>query len=231
MRWAGRRERTPGEKLRGRLNWLILKTLAVDIGAPIVLGDMVQFLYVISSRSLLQAYYRSQRRSLFTTYLYRLAERGYVKLEGLRRERRATLTPAGRRALQALETWMELSGQREALTSVPDLRERLEAIRRERQARIAPAAVLRRMERQRQALRQSIPGIPRATAFVSYDLPRGEDNRRRLLIGVLRGHGFKRLHQSMYVGPSERLRGALETLETAGVLSYLRWGTLTVYSP
>jgi len=35
----------------------------------------------------------------------------------------------------------------------------------------------------------------------------------------------------MYVGPSERLRGALETLETAGVLSYLCWGTLTVYSP
>jgi len=231
MEAVGRRERTPGQKLRARLNWLILKTLAVDIGAPIILGEIIQLMYIASTRSAWQMYYRSRRRSLVTNYLYRLAERGYVKLEGLRRERKATLTPAGRKALRALENWMGQTGQGAALTAVPDLRGRLEAIRRERLARLAPTALLRRMERRRQALRQSIPGIPRATAFVSYDLPRHAVSRRRLLIGILRGHGFERLHQSMYIGLSRNLRGALETLETAGVLSFLRWGTLTVYSP
>jgi hypothetical protein len=87
------------------------------------------------------------------------------------------------------------------------------------------------MERQRWSVLRRIPGPFRATVFVSYDLPRKESDRRRLVIAVLRGHGFRRVHQSMYVGPSEQLRAALEMLEPHGVLTACRWGTLTMFTP
>ncbi len=221
----------PGTRLRGRLNWLILKTLALDVGTPIVLGELVQLLYVTCSRSPMQALYRMRRPSFVTTYLYRLADRGYLRLEGLRRERQATLTPKGRRALLALERLVERQGEPRLRKAAESLAGRLAAFRARRLARLSPSALMRRMERERIALLRRLPGPPRATAFISYDLPRAEERRRRLVIAVLKGHGFKRLHDSLYTGASDRLRSALETLETAGVMRFLRWGTLSVFSP
>jgi hypothetical protein len=108
---------------------------------------------------------------------------------------------------------------------------RVKRLRDERLHRLCPTDLMRRMQRQEIALHRQIPGRPRAMAFVSYDLPRPEANRRRLILAVLKGHGFARLHQSMYTGPAERLRPALEDLELAGVLPRLRWGTITLFRP
>lgn len=221
----------PGEKLRSRLNWLILKTLAVDVGVPVVVAELIELMRACTSRSILQAEYRMRHPSFVTTYLYRLAERGYVKLEGLKRQRQATLTPAGRRALRALEAFHRASEGMVGRGLDRSIPEQLARIRSERQRAMSRNELIRRMERQRRALLRQIPGPPRATVFVSYDLPRGEWARRRVLIAVLKGHGFRRVHQSMYVGPSEKLRAVLEMLEPHGVLSACRWGTLTMFTP
>lgn len=223
--------KAPGEKLRGRLNWLILKTLAMDVGVPISLAEFVELMRFLSSRTPAQALYRSRHPSYLTTYLYRLADRGYVKLEGLRRQRRATLTPTGRKALGALETLFREEGMRKLPATANDLARRLAEIRRCHSVLTGSAALLRRMDRQRRALLRAIPGRPRASGFVSYDLPQRESNRRRLILAILKGYGFTRLHQSMYVGHARHLRRALETLESVGVLPFLRWGTLTVFGP
>ncbi len=223
--------RAPGERLRSRLNWLILKTLAVDIGLPLAAAELYEVLRVASSRSMLQAWYRMERRSHLWVYLRRLADKGYVRLATLQERRRATLTPAGRRAVLALERLLRDRGERELLSAAAGLPERVRRLRQERLGRPSYRATLRRMASQRRALLRRIPGRPRALAFVSYDFPRPEHNRRRLVASVLQGYGFQRMHQSMYTGPSDRLRAVLEHLETAGVLQALRWGTITVFHP
>jgi hypothetical protein len=221
----------PGARIRSRLNWLILKTLAVDVGVPLVAAELIELIRACTSRSYLQAEYRMRHPSYPATYLRRLAERGCVKLEGLKRHRQATLTPAGRRALEALEALYGNGGNGVERGEVSPLHEQLDRIRHERMRRLSRRELTRRMERQRREFLRRIPGPPRATVFVSYDLPRGESGRRRLVIAVLKGHGFRRVHQSLYVGPSERLRAALETLEPFDVLSRCCWGTLTVFKP
>jgi hypothetical protein len=80
------------------------------------------------------------------------------------------------------------------------------------------------------ALAKAIPGIPRVKAFLSYDLPRQAAYPRRLCIAALRRGGFERMHQSFYIGPAERLRGILESLEPYELLPRLQWGTLTLFS-
>jgi hypothetical protein len=152
-----------------------------------------------------------------------------VKLEGLRQQRQATLTPAGRRALIALESLYQKGESRAGCGASPSLYEQLARLRREGLRPVSQRELLRRMERRRQALQRRFPGPPRETVFVSYDLPRKESEKRRLVIAILKGHGFRRVHQSMYVGPSERLRAALETLEPFDVLARCRWGTLTLF--
>jgi DNA-binding transcriptional regulator PaaX len=224
-------EQAPGARLRGKLNWLILKTLAVDIGVPLAVGELVQILYLWSSQSLSQAFYRINHPCFIRTYFDRLVEKGCIRLEGVRRKRQATLTPAGRRALHALEQVIQAEGDRRWLEAGNHLAVNAAHDHGRQGRRIPQAALLRRMDRRQVALLRRIPGKPRADAFVSYDLPRSEERGRRLVIAVLKGHGFKRLHQSMYVGPSERLRGILESLEPFGVVPFLRWGTLSVFHP
>jgi hypothetical protein len=221
----------PGVRIRSRLNWLILKTLAVDVGVPLAVAELVELVRACTSRSFLQAEYRMQHPSYPATYLRRLAERGCVKLEGFKRQRRATLTSAGRRALNALETLYQDGERGLARGEAPPLHDYLARLRGGRMRRLSRRELMRRMERQRRELLRQIPGPPRDTVFVSYDLPRGESGRRRLVIAVLRGHGFRRVHQSLYVGSSGRLRAALETLEPFDVLSQCCWGTLTVFKP
>jgi DNA-binding PadR family transcriptional regulator len=218
--------------LRSRLNWLILKTLVLNVKLPLAAAELFETVRTVLSARSIGQYEAAQRHpSALWRYLVRLADKGFVKLEGLRRRKRALLTPAGRQALLALEARMRRRGHQAVLSVATDLAGRVKRLREGRLHRICPADLMRRMRRQEAALRRQIPGRPRATAFVSYDLPRPEANRRRLILAVLKGHGFARLHQSMYTGPSERLRPALEDLELSGVLPCLRWGTITVFSP
>jgi hypothetical protein len=66
----------PGVRIRSRLNWLILKTLAVDVGAPLAAAEFIELIRVCISRSLPQAEYRMRHPSYPATYLRRLAARG-----------------------------------------------------------------------------------------------------------------------------------------------------------
>jgi hypothetical protein len=223
---------TPGERLRSRLHWLILKTLVLNVKLPLATAELFEAVRIgLAARSIGQFEAARRHPSALWCYLARLADKGLVKLEGLRRQKRALLTPAGRRALLALEALMRSRGDRAVLDAAADLTERLKGLRDGHRSRFCPADLMRRMQRQEKALRRQIPGRPRPLTFVSYDLPRPEANRRRLILAVLKGHGFSRLHQSMYTGPSDRLRPALEDLELSGVLPNLRWGTITVYEP
>jgi len=222
----------PGERLRSRLNWLILKTLVLDVKLPLATAELFEAVRIgLTARSIGQYEAAQRHPSALWSYLIRLADKGYVTLEGLRRRKRALLTPAGRKALLALEAWMRSRGDRAVLDTATDLAERVKRLRDERLRRLCPTDLMRRMRRQEVALRRQIPGRPRAQSFVSYDLPRPKANLRRLILAVLRGHGFARLHQSMYTGPSERLRSTLEDLELSGALPFLRWGTITIFSP
>ncbi len=225
------RTRAPGERLRSRLNWMILKTLAVDVQLPLMTADLFEALRILLvARSIGQYEAEMRHPSALWCYLRRLADKGYIKVDGLRRRKRAMLTPAGRRALRALEDLMRGRGDRRTLEAAGDLAAHVKRLRDARLRRLCPTDLMCRMQRQEAALRRRIPGRPRALAFVSYDLPRPEANRRRLILAVLKGHGFARMHQSMYTGPSERLRPALEDLELTGVLPLLRWGTITIFS-
>jgi hypothetical protein len=227
----GREEHAPGARLRSRLNWLILKTLAVDIAVPLHIAEVFEALRaLLTSRSITQYEYNLKRPSLVAIYLHRLADRGYVNLQGLKRTRQAMLTPAGRKALRVLEDALRARGDRDVLNRAAGLSGLLHRLRRNGFRRLCPAVIRRRMDRRRQIALRRIRGSPRATAFVSYDLPSAESGHRRTIVAVLQGHGFTRLHQSMYTGPSDHLRAAVEMLEGRVPLDRLRWGTLTVYS-
>ncbi len=224
--------RATGVRIRSRLNWMILRTRALDVKAPLAVAELIELMRIVTSWSVWEMYRRMRNPSCITSNLYRLSDRGYVKLQGLKRQREATLTPAGRRALCALEALYRDHGDgmpaADRFASLPD---RLARLRRERLRRLSPTAMIRRMEAQRWTCRRRLPGPPKATVFVSDDLPRREGSRRRLIVAVLKGHLFRRIHQSMYVGPSGALRAVLETLEPYDVLSRCRGGTLTVFHP
>jgi DNA-binding PadR family transcriptional regulator len=219
---------SPGQRLRSRLNWLILKTLALDIATPRTLAEISEV-----ADATLHIMLRDRRRRPMprtTQYLLRLADQGFVKLEGIKRRRRATLTPRGRRALHALEASLA-ARQKAGWASAGDtLQDRLARLRK--RFRSAPIdRSLRLLETRVAQYARLFPGRLRETAFVSYDLPARDPRRRLRVISILRSHGFQRLHQSMYTGSAQRLRAVLEDLEMEDVLPLLRWGTLTVFSP
>jgi DNA-binding PadR family transcriptional regulator len=218
--------RAPGVRLRSQLNWLILRTLAVVVGIPLAAAKIVELVRYLSSRRLSQAIYRFNHPSPLTVYLERLADNGYVRLEGLRNRRQATLTPSGRRALADLEVYLKERKKIDVQAVGSDVASRVAAFRRAQAARRLDERTVRRLA----LLARTIPGIPRPNAFISYDLPQQAKSSRRRILALLRRCGFERMHQSFYVGPSQRLREVLESIEPSEHIPRLQWGTLTVFS-
>lgn len=200
-----------GARRRSRLNWLILKTVALDAAAPMTGALVVQVLGTRRSEMLRPIPPGSLRGSL-----HRLVERGLVRLQELRGRRTLTLTPKGRLELEALEGYWKARGVKWEPPRPGDLRPGRSARWARLRASVAEAD-------------RRFPGRPRARAFVSYDLPRGRSGRREIL-RVFRESGYERLHDSFYVGPAGRLRAVVEALEGMGLAGHLRWGTLTLLS-
>ncbi|MBI2889895.1 MAG: hypothetical protein HYY13_03820 [Nitrospirae bacterium] len=215
---------TPGERrrVRSRLNLAILRVLAQDVAAPILVNELVrvlslreQFVFVDQNPS---------RRSAHTyRYLYRLAAAGLVRMQGLRRQKRIALTPKGARSLPEWERASDSTGAGG------------QGVTGRRLAEVEKAA--RKMSRQdrfhglRRMLARSVGLGKRRAAFISYDIPERLRKDRARARRCLLGFGFIQLNGSYYVGPPARLRPTLERMEDLGVMPYCCWGEMILLPP
>ena len=106
------------------------------------------------------------------------------------------------------------------------------ALKPARASRASGPATLRALCHRRVSARSSVrerAGFGGGLGFVSFDLPMEEHPRRRRLLSVLRAAGYAPLHASMYVGPGLALSAAVMTLEEAGFMAHLRWGSLRIF--
>jgi hypothetical protein len=143
-----------------------------------------------------------------------------VKLQELEDRRALTLTPRGRSELGALECYWKAKGIE---WSPGDLRGLVPRKKGSAARHAKLQAALREAARR-------FPGRPRARGFVSYNIPRRSSARRREVLRILREAGYERMHGSFYVGSAASLKAVVEAIEDLGAVSFLRWGTLTVFS-
>jgi len=211
----GRRDaRNFRRKVRSRYAFKILYTLATEVAGPILIAE----LYEISRRKSLADAFLGRKSSLYI-YLYRLAGRGLVKLDGLRRQRSVVLTREGEREL---ERYMEHCDSNERIDlDLP----RCEGLGMHRQN--VPLVLQRKMEAYVERRRQAHALSKKETLFyISYDLPKEFEYERGLLKSALGALGFKMMHESFYVG-AHGVEQIIEAAERIGLLPFIAWGKIT----
>lgn len=215
-------------RLRSRLNFEILRTLALEVGGPVLLAEYYRLYKLGMTGSPEYAMNLLARKEYFYSYLYRLARRGLVKFKGLRRQRRIYLTEEGLMLLK--EAGFETSGQGKP-------QERSDQERRDvppksfhrvakRAGRSAPDD---RFEKLRQALGRLTAAGRKEAFFVSYDVPQRMRVERDRARRFLKAAGFLDVNQSFYVGPKEALKRAVERMEEMKLLPFCCWGSLRVF--
>jgi len=240
-----------GRSLRSRTQAHILALLALGCAGPISAAELWRFLYIAGqSRSLGRTLRAMEEPDFFYQYLARLADRAWLKAEKLQGRLQLLITPRGRRALEEYERHWAARGQ----SLEPDVQALLAEWKRrpaanDEKARLAAsieqaaARTGRRRKRGRPSWRERLadllrkypapkrlPGQHRENAFVAYDVPIADRRKGFLFPRILRVWGFRRLQQSLWIGPTARLRGVAETLEQWGLVPYAKWGTITVLS-
>ncbi len=224
-----------GRKARSKLKWEILRTLALEVGAPVLAAELCSSLRTLTPRGAYEAYGVLPRRSMIYNYLYRMAEEGCVKLARLRDGLTLYLTPAGRRQLRLYDehwkgktteksppaTMAESCGRRRRPTLD---RNKPNFARRGFIRRIASNLKLRLAQCSQ---RRHLEGAHRTRAFISYDMPQSAAKERRQIVVLLRAAGFTMMHKSMYVGPVAVLKETVEAIESLSLLPFVGWGTIT----
>lgn len=216
-------------QLRGHLNYEILKTLAGQVAGPILAAELYRYVKLGQARTPAQFARLLSRREYFYAYLYRLARRGTIRIQGLRRQKRVVLTPAGKTSLTELERSLgrsKLGGSRFP-SGDSTIREATARLRRK-----LPSKNMRdRFAIMRKALSRATAGKDGEAAFVSYDIPEFLRRDRYRVSRSLVGLGFIQLNGSFYVGPAGRLPMAIEWIEDLGLLPYCCWGAIRLLPP
>lgn len=196
--------------IRSATNVKLLRTLALEVAAPILIAE----LYEIARRKSLADVFLERKSSLYI-YLHRLAERGLIRMEGLRRRRTVVLTKEGEQALEELNDRhdaLELTGLQfpqyclGVHRKMPQLKHRVD----------------RSVER-RKSVHKLSGG--RWLFYISYDVPRELEYERQILQYALAKFGFKMLHESMYVSTGGVAK-IIEIAESVGLLPFLAWGKI-----
>ena len=199
--------------LRSTVAFEILKTIAVDIAAPMLIAH----LYEICRRKSITEAVTSRRSSLYI-YLYRLVDRGFVRLEGLRRHMHVVLTKEGERELQRYLEQCETCDR----TSVGLPIHGELGMHRKR------SFLLEKKMEMSVRQRKEIHEISKKERlfYISYDLPKELEHERGLLKMALTTLGFRMMHESFYVG-AHNLEQLIDVAESVGILPFLAWGRLT----
>lgn len=214
----------PGRRrIRSQLNRQILATLATRVAAPILAAELYRLLSISGIRTTGDVIRVLEGRQYFYVYLHRLAEKGLVRMEGIRRRKRLYLTPKGVRALRDLE-------KDSALAKRPEGREvegKLRSLGR-KAARLTPGD---RFHEIRKTLARVLGPSGTDAVFISYDIPEACRSDRIRLGRRLRELDFLQVNGSFYVGPRRRLKSALSAMEDLELLPYGCWGTLRLLEP
>lgn len=209
--------------LRGRLSLEILRVLAFDVAAPIAVAELFELLRISVHASIsLSRFLRAINgpKTFLYVYLHRFAERGLVKVEGRRRQKKVLLTSKGRHLLMKLQKSEERVACEPPIVEEEELRKRIEPLPEE----VTRQDALQEKRKKWHKKSRSATGA----VFLSYDIPRKWNHRRKWLRETLKNLGFERFHHSFYVGTPEVLRRAIEEAETWGLVPYLCWGNLQV---
>lgn len=197
-------------RLRSAIAARVLRTLLTEVAAPILIAE----LYELARRKSLMDIFRNRKPALYI-YLYRLAERGLVNLDGRRRYRTVVLTKEGERALEEFDEHydtLELTGMQFPQFTLgvhkrmPQLEHRVD----------------RSVSRRKNVHKMS---GGRWLFYISYDVPRELEYERQILQLALAKFGFKMLHESMYVS-SGGVAKVIEVAESIGLLPFLAWGKI-----
>lgn len=215
--------KTTPATLRSRLAREILRILCFEVVGPVIIAELFELLRVTvhASQSLSRFIHAiSGPKNFLYVYLYRLSDRGLVKIEGPRGLKQALLTPKGRRFLRKLQDEEERARYRPPVLQEEQLRRQIEPLPDELIAQKALS------DKRSKWHTESSKGD--GAAFLSYDIPERWTCRRNWIRDRLRSLGFERFHHSFYLGTTKLLRRLVEEAETWGLVPYLCWGRLKV---
>lgn len=193
-------------RLRSRLHFELLALFVGHVAVPVALAEL--WIAAKGVKSLMALVHRD--RSTFYTYMHRLADHGWVRIERVHDRLAVLLTSEGERELERFKRW----GGRAGFSLVPTVAESSEP---------APDVVRRAFQRVGGSVRQT-------RAFVSYDVPVEAEVLRRALSRALSTAGFDRMHESMWVGDPRRLPAVVAWAERHELLPQMTWGAIQVFS-
>jgi hypothetical protein len=201
-------------QVRSRISFEIMRTMVFETTGPILIAELFELFFARKSVwSVLKG-----NKSSFYIYLHRLAERGCVKIEGLRRRLAVVLTREGERELDSYT--YRIDRLQEVGVEIPP--ELPLGIHREKLSPTLCHKVDRCVSVRKEVHAQS---KKQRLFYISYDLPKELNYERQIIREALRQFEFTMMHESFYVGP-RGLQYIIEIAERIGILPFIAWGIM-----